>query len=285
MLGHPLQDNIAQSVLEVVNTVVGAREYREMLNVQGSLASEWWELLRGGVSIYELLPEVLRYPKDLFGAGVMEGIKERTAEERVRVFDVLAPTLVKESEKSQDRNAAFALALTAFACRPGFSQQAMLLREHAERVPEAILWLGALQVLSPLADTLLFESGVGWRIARELDRSGDVFSAPNAEACVAEVEKLSRVKSRGYRALVEKSRLDVEIYPMIVSTFRGVRDNAAVKDLREREYVESILAENQIVLENLKSLEVRLQEALHMVKEVRNANFGKKGGRERGRKR
>ena len=285
ILGHPLQENIARSVLDVVGTVVGAGGYEEDEKARISVVSGWWELLRGNVNVYEVLPEVLRYPKDLFGARDIEGIKGKTAEERVQFFDVLAPMLAKESEESGDRGAAFALALSAFVCRPGFFQQATLLREYAERLPEAILWLGAFQMLSPLADTLLLQSGAGWRIARELDRPGDVFSVPNAEACMAEVEKLSLAKSRAYRSLFEKPRVDVEIYPMIVSTFRGMKEGPAARAQSEREYVENILMENRTYLEKLSLLEVRLHEALHMVQDAQNADTGKNGRRGRGRKR
>lgn len=285
LLGHPLQNDIGRSVFHVVNTVVGASEDQEAARVRNSVTSRWWELLRGGVSVYDLLAEVLQYPKDLFGAGSIEEIKEKTAEERVRFFDLVAPTLVNKHDRIEERGAAFALALAAFVCRPGFFQQATLLREHAEKLPETILWLGAFQVLSPLSDSLLLQSGAGWRIARELDRAGDVFSAPIGDGSVAEVEKLSRVKSRGFLGLVEKSRVDIEIYPMIVSTFRGAKDNASVSRLGEKEYVENMLMENRMYMEKLDLLEVQLHEALHIVRNVRNASVGKDDRRGRGRKR
>lgn len=285
MLGHPLQENIAQSVLDVVGTVVGAGGARKDEKARISVVSGWWELLRGSVDVYELLPEVLSYPRDLFGARDVEGIRGKTAEERVQFFDVLAPKLAKESEKSGDGSAAFALALSAFVCRPGFFQQATLLREFAERMPEAILWLGALQMLSPLADTLLLQSGAGWRIARELDRPGDAFSVPNSEACMAELEKLSLAKSRTYRGLVQKPRVDVEIYPMIVSTFRGMKESPAGRGPSEREHMENILMESRLYLEKLSLLEVRLHEALHIVQDAQRANAGKNGRRGGGRKR
>ena len=283
VLGRPVRADISQSIMHIVSTLVGATKIEGVGQREHSDTASWWELLRGGVSVYDVLPEVLQYPKDLFGTKDIEQLREMTAEDRVKFFDMLAPTLLHAGGRAERRHSAFALALTAFLCRPGFLQQATLLREYADKLPEAVLWLGALQVLSPLMDTLLLQSGAGWRIARELYRVGDIFAAPNAEASIAEVEKLSGVRSKSYRHLIEKSRVDIEIYPMIVSSFRGGRDNGPGTGHGSREYFEELLLEKKIYMEKIDLLEVQLQEALHL---VRGMQHGKRNpdGRKRGRK-
>ena len=285
VLGRPLEADISRSVSHVAGTIIGPNSSQRMPHGYKSDASNWWNLLRGGISAFELLPDVLGSSKDLFAVGDIGQVESMTAEERVQYFDMLAPTLAERDDRDERSDAAFALALSAFLCRPGFVQQATLLRKYAEKIPEAMLWLGALQILSPLSDTLILQSGAGWRIARELFRKGDVFAAPNAEAASEEVEKLSRAKSRGYRNLVEKSRVDVEIYPMIVGTFRGTKDGASRSGVENKEYLENILMENKIFSEKLSLLEAQLYEALHTVRNLVHSRGRNDDRRGRGRKR
>ena len=223
--------------------------------------------------------------RDLFGVEDIRQFQNMTAEERVQYFDILAPTLMERNNRDEQSVVAFALALSAFLCRPGFIQQGTLLRSYAEKVPEAMLWLGALQILSPLADTLMLQSGAGWRISRELFGRADVFAAPNAEAVGEEVEKLSRAKSKGYRKLVEKSRVDIEVYPMVVGTFRGAKESVTRNGMENSEYLESILMENRIFSERLSVLEIQLQEALHTVRNLVHSRVRNEDRRGRGRKR
>lgn len=280
ILGRPMSADIAQSVLLVVSTLIGSTESRG----ENSDTTKWWEALRAGVSAYDVLPEVLHHPRDLFAVRDVEQVREMTAEERVKFFDLLAPTQLDEGGKSQQRHAAFALALTAFLCRPGFLQQVTLLRKYAEKVPEAVFWLGALQVLSPMTDTMLLQSGAGWRIARELCRKGDLFAAPTTEASIAEIEKLSGVASKSYQNLVERPRIEIEIYPMIVSSFRGGRDSGTATGHRTKEYYENLSAENRMYSEKIGILETQLEEAIQLVRSMRRSKDRKHEERRRGRR-
>ena len=282
--GRPMDADISQSILHVVRTLVGVTERRRGGKRENSDTTGWWEQLRRGVSVYDVIPEVLRDPRDLFGTRDIEQIREMTAEDRVRFFDMVAPTLLNRGGRAEQRHSAFALALTAFLCRPGFVQQATLLREYAEKAPEAVLWLGALQILSPLTDTLFLQAGAGWRIARELFRAGDVFAAPYVEASMTEFEKLSGVRSKSFRNVVERSRVDIEMYPMVVSSFRGGGDNGVGTGQGSREYIEKLLLENQMYSEKLDHLEIQLQDALHLVRGMQHGRDRKHEGRRRGRR-
>ncbi len=285
VMGRPLESDIGRSVAHVAGTIAGVSADRSSMRGDTSDAASWWHLLRGGVNPYDLLPKVLPGPKDLFGVEDVHRFQNMTAEERVQYFDVLAPTLMERNSRDEQSVAAFALALSAFLCRPGFIQQGALLRNYAEKVPEAMLWLGALQILSPLADTLMLQSGAGWRISRELFGRADVFAMPNVEAVGEEVEKLSRAKSKGYRKLAEKSRVDIEVYPMIVGTFKGAKESATRSGMENSEYLESVLMENRMFSEKLSVLEIQLQEALHTVRNLVHSRVRGEERRGRGRKR
>jgi hypothetical protein len=148
----------------------------------------------------------------------LEQFLNGTAEERVSLFDRLAPVLLSNVVRSRIEKA-FALALLAYLCRPGFEQQATLLAQYHSVIPESILWLGAMQGAAHFSDTLAAGDGLGWRVARDLFEPSDIFSAPTCDIALPEL----RVLARGRNATkmikgLARTRLDVELLPR-VSTF------------------------------------------------------------------
>jgi hypothetical protein len=85
---------------------------------------------------------------------------QSAAEERVKMFDRIAPQLISDQEKTQSERA-FAVALVAFSCRPGMSHQSSLLAPYIPLLPEAAIWLGAMQASNPVTETLAIGDGLG----------------------------------------------------------------------------------------------------------------------------
>ena len=269
-LGGSGRDEIGRSVVEVVSTVLGLRGGGvDKLQRAKDHTRQWWEALRLGSSVYEVMAEVVQFPDDLFKRSDLGRMRDMTAEERVQVFDLVAPALLARDGRSERTEAAFALALGAFTCRPGFLQQASLLQDYAKKLPEAALWLGALQMLSPLSESLLLQSGLGWRIAREVYRSGDLFSAPRAEASGAEIRKLLGAKSRSYRELFQESRVEIEIYPMIVGAFGGGGRQRERDGVEGRGHRDDERHENRVYSQKLRVLERQLREALRTLSDAK----------------
>jgi hypothetical protein len=239
--------------------------------------------IKSGANLYDIARDVLSQSADLLSSQDVLHLEGMTAEARVQFFDKLAPMLGK-SDRGQDRlDSAFALALAAFICRPGLEQQAGLLREHALRLPEAWLWLGALQAFSPLSDSLTLNSGGGWRIARELFRPEEPWSSPRADAAITEMDVLSRSKSRVMERLVSRARLDVEIYPMITIAVRGQNVIMEQQQSDERRYAEYVASRDSMASAKLELVEARLEESLRLLRELRRNGVG--SGTKPGRKR
>ena len=284
-LGRSSNEEISRAVVNVASTVVGMKDIPGSKQRKRGSTDRWWDLLRGGVGVYDVMSEVLRNPNALFGDMDVYRTSEMTAEEKVQFFDVLVPTLVTKGGSAEQSESAFALALAAFMCRPGFAQQATLVRHYQQELPEAILWLGALQSFSPLADVLLLQSGTGWRIAREVYRSSDLFAAPRAEASGAEVNKLLRARSKSILRLIDKARVEIEIYPMIVSTFRGGREKIDQGDLDDREHREGVQHRSRMYFERLSVLETQLRDALRTLRDVQYWQERTDSGKSQGGKR
>ena len=178
------------------------RWFTEMLSGGGVPA-----LLRGISAAFSPLPKLS-----------LEGFTELTAEERVKLFDSLAPILISHPTRSQVEKA-FTIALMGYLCRAGMAQQATLLAPFSTTVPESLLWLGVMQAAVPFTDTLAEGDGLGWRVARELFQPGDIFSPPTSDIALSELQILARgrASTRMIKALA-KARLDVELLPG-VSTF------------------------------------------------------------------
>src|ERR1700730_3048252 len=70
---------------------------------------------------------------------------------------------LSDQEKTQSERA-FVVALIAFLCRPGMSHQSSLLTPYTPVLPEAAIWLGAMQASNPITETLAIGDGLGWRL-------------------------------------------------------------------------------------------------------------------------
>ena len=154
---------------------------------------------------------------------------QSAAEERVKMFDRIAPQLISDQEKTQSERA-FAVALVAFSCRPGMSHQSSLLAPYIPLLPEAAIWLGAMQASNPVTETLAIGDGLGWRLAREIFDGNDVFSAPHCDIAFSELRVLSRGRSTSRMIKsVGNSRMDVELLPGVSAWVRIVPADAPVQ--------------------------------------------------------
>ena len=268
-LGRPFVDDICPAVMQVVTSLLETQQSSGEEGVKRlGLAPTWIRKLREGVNVYDLASEVMQLSSDLFHQKDAEQIRNMTAEERVQSFDMYAPSIFEMREKSGHMDAAFSLALGAFLCRPGFAQQLSLLKDYTGKMPESVLWLGALQAFTPITDILLIEGGVGWRIARELYRSENIWASPRADAVSMEVNMLGRGKSMGYRRLMERARLEIEIYPLITTAFRGPRVAMEQMVREEAAYTEEIEMHDRMVFDKLVVLEAQLDETLQALREL-----------------
>lgn len=277
-LSHEMQrllpKNIVRGVEEITTALLGVDHDGNRIGLPLQRARHWMHDLRSGANIYELACEVLRQSTDLLSDHDVVHLEEMTAEKRVQFFDALTPSLVASVTNENRLDSAFALALAAFICRPGLEQQASLLTDHAQLLPESWLWLGALQAFAPISEVLSVGSGAGWRIARELFRPEDPWAAPRADAALTEIDVLSRSKSKIFQRLLERSQLDVEIYPMITTAIRGM--NAAAEQRRNEEGTRAkyVASRDAAASGKLELVEARLEESLRLVRGLRRNDEG-----------
>jgi hypothetical protein len=196
---------------------------------QSDESNQWFGsfLAHGDISVMAQI-------ENAFGPWSTESLAKRfigrTAEERVALLDEFAPLLSANPARSRIEKA-FAVALIAFLCRPGFSQQAMLLAPYSAALPECMLWLGAMQAAAPFTETLAGGDGLGWRLARDLFEPDDLFSVPKCDIALSELQVLVRGKSslKTIKSLI-RSRLDVELLPgvsvFVRSLQTGISDQA-----------------------------------------------------------
>ena len=172
----------------------GLSTKKDSCKLIADIAKEWmrseWEMSlfdSKGWPIFHRDNDLLGELKSLGGfqggdKNVIGSLKETnlTAEQRVRIFDELAPRLISDSTcGSRDRG--MNLALLAFWCRKGLSNQWAILQPFQAQVPECAIWLGALQAREPMADTLFVGRAVGWRLAMELFEEMDLFGVPDED--------------------------------------------------------------------------------------------------------
>jgi hypothetical protein len=231
----------------------------------------WIQAFHSGVDQYEIAREVFGRSGDLLIGPELPRLGSLTAEQRVQIFDVLAPRLVNRFGSDDQANSAFALALAAFICRPGLEQQSGLLAEHARSLPEAWLWLGALQAFAPSIDTLSLGFGGGWRVMRELVRGDTIWDMTSADLGLLELEVLAR--SRTFQRLAERPRLDVEIYPMIISAIRA----APVAPSKTGEAED----QREISTRQLGLVAARIEDALRLLRSLTSEDAGRPPKRRR----
>jgi hypothetical protein len=155
----------------------------------------------------------------------------QTAEERVKLFDQILPTIVSHAGRNSSEKS-FAIALLGFTCRPGLMQQAQLLHPVSAEFPEAVMWLGAMQVLGFSFETLAVGSGVGWRVARDLFEPVEPFGTPTCDIAFSELLILNRGKGSNLVHSIVNSRLDVEITPGVTALVR----NSRVRDVEQQQF-------------------------------------------------
>ena len=148
-----------------------------------------------------------------------------TAEEKVELFDLVSPELTRDSRRnSLDRG--LILASLAFWCRAGFAQQLAIMSPYQKALPQATIWLAALHKTEPMMDTLSIGGRVGWRVAKELFRSEDIFQAPAYDISMLELEVLTR--GSNFERIVgswEQSRMEVELFPGVSTIVRSNFDS------------------------------------------------------------
>jgi hypothetical protein len=257
--------DLARSVTEVVFSLFDIDASPGLLP---SSPKSWMTQLRTGRKVASLIADVLTPFAD--ARDVFANFDQLTPEQRVKLFDVVAPRIVAANESHPTSDNAFALAFAAFALRPGLEQQASLMSEHAEKLPKAWLWLGALQTFSRISDILTIGQGSGWRIAREIVRDDDLWDAPRCDLSILELDVLLSAKTQISRSLMRKQRLEVEIYPLITTAIRGTASERNVSEGPERNFARS-----------LDLIGGRLNEALAMLKVLREGGGDREGGSSR----
>lgn len=169
------------------------------------------------------LPSVIeRYGNSqLSGLTKFEVAGSLTAEDKVEIFDLVVPKLIKD-RRYEVLERALILASLAFWCRTGFLQQFSIMRPYATLLPEAALLLGSLQAFEPMAATLSTGQGIGWRLARELFLSEDIFQSPGCDISLLELGVLGRSSNfTEIMASLEKSRIEVELLPGVTTFVRS----------------------------------------------------------------
>lgn len=148
-----------------------------------------------------------------------------TAEERVELFDLVSPDLTRDSRHTAVERGLI-LASLAFWCRAGFSQQLAIMSPYQKALPQSTIWLAALHQSEPLMDTLSLGGGVGWRVAKELFRTEDIFQSPACDISVLELEVLTR--GSNFERIVgswDQSRMEVELFPGVSTIVRSNHDS------------------------------------------------------------
>jgi hypothetical protein len=256
-----------QAAEEVARALIGIDVAGPIGGSGSGRYKRWMKDLGTGTRVYEVAQDALRQSTDLLSSQDALRLEEMTAEGRVQFFDKVAPKLVEPAKGPDRLDNAFALALAAFTCRPGLEQQAGLLREHAALLPEAWLWLGALQSLSPVSASLTLNGGGGWRIIRELFRPEEPWVSPRADAAIGEIDVLLSAKSRVLERLVGRSRMDVAIYPMITT---AVRSNiTGDPQSAERRDAQVAVDRDQGTAAKIEAVETNLENALRLVRQLR----------------
>ncbi len=273
-----------QAVHEVAVSLVGIESDRIDGKIHSEEVRRWMNDLRSGAKLYDVARDVLGRSVDLLSRQDASRIEEMTAEDRVQFLDKVAPTLSENVSSGGRLERAFALALSAFVCRPGLEQQATLLREHATRLPEAWLWLGALQAFSPILESLSLNYGAGWRVARELFRPEEPWASPKADAAISEMEILSRGKSKLLERLTNRTRIEIEIYPMITIAVRGLKVVGSQPQSGARQNNEYFASRYADAFSRVEGIESGLRDLLRLLREIRGNEPDGGGGRS-GRKR
>lgn len=250
--------DFTQAIEEVASALIGVGA----INGSGSARVRFWfDQLKAGRNHFDVAREIFDSSGDLFGGSEVAQLQDATAEQRVRFFDSVAPRLTATDSVRSPQEAAFALAFSAFICRPGLEQQLALIRDHARNVPASWLWLGALQAVAPTFDALSLGFGSGWRIARELSKREMLWEPSSADISLAELDILMTAKTRLFQHLMYRPRIEVEVYPMITTAIRGAS--------AESKGITSDAMTREAFSKKLDVVTSRLSEALAMMRVLR----------------
>ncbi len=198
-----------------------------------------------------------------------------TAEEKVELFDLVSPELTRDSRRNALERSLI-LASLAFWCRAGFAQQLAIMSPYQKDLPQSTIWLAALHQSEPLMETLSLGGGVGWRVAKELFRTEDIYQSPACDISMLELEVLTR--GSNFESIIgswEQSRMEVELFPGVSTIVRSNYD--ATPKLSEPPMDESA---PQLPLgdyetdRGLKSVEGLLRRALKDIQTMRNQSRG-----------
>jgi hypothetical protein len=208
---------IRASVLRAVNeTSHSALQYltREPSQIAsspligGALAS----LAADGENTPRLLSDIIGSFDDSRHRQSLMSMLELTPADRVKLFDVLAPAIKNDRQRTQTERA-FALAAVASLCRPGVLQQFTLLRSSLDNTPEALLWFGIIQGLHRNNDVLDVADGLGRRVLRELLQKEWITDRPRSDIALMELEILARGTSLNSVRTNNASHISVEVQP------------------------------------------------------------------------
>ena len=211
----------AQTVEEVSHTLVEATSEANKSNQNPSPKECWFQFMKSRADLLGALKAVSEFNELRLLSNLVVKEKDLTAEERVIKFDEIVPRFMKDT-KIEDSEKSFGIAVAAFWCHGSFSQQLSLVRQFMPKAPETVLWLGAMQVSVPISESLAIGEGLGWRLAREMSQADDLFSSPRSDFALPELDFVLNGKSMARTAkLLERTRLDVEIFPGISSYIRS----------------------------------------------------------------
>ena len=200
-----------------------------------------------------------------------------TAEGKVELFDLMSPELIRDNRLKVLEKGSI-LASWAFWCRAGYSQQLAIMRPYQKALPQSTIWLAALHKSAPMMDTLSIGAGVGWRLAKELFRTVDIFLPPTCDISVLELEVLTR--GSNFEENVgpwDKSRIEVEVFPGVSTIVRSNYDAAPKQAERPmKESASQLPLEDYETDRGLKSVEGLLRRALEDIKNMRKQS-GKAG--------
>ena len=192
---------------------------------------------------------------------------ELTAEQRVRIFDRVATALVDDSTRDS-RERGMMLAVLAFWCRRGLLNQWAILQPFQARLPECAIWLGAIQVREPMADTLFVGRAVGWKLAMELFGEVDLFRTPDEE--ISSFELCVGQPERQWNAIVagiSGARIKVGMAPGVNTYLKvGPRDGALQRELPMQGSYERQRKENLGGRDHLAQLQKSLEMTLKEIK-------------------
>jgi hypothetical protein len=265
---RPEMEDIRVASLRMALSLLNQDEFEYKWKDNSRRFRGWIGSLRLSKDIYDVARDIFN-SLDLLAIEDVARLDEMTAEQKVEFFDQIAPVIVRSVSATGRLDAAFSLAFAAFICRPGLDQQASLLGEHLQRLPEALVCLGALQEFSSMSEALSIGSGAGWRTARELFRPVEMWAPPRADAAFLEFELLSRSQSQQLRKILSRQRVEIEVYPMIAVALRGSPGGSVRRTVEGQRGSADALNTDMLDRRRLVGIEASLMDALKILGDIR----------------